>query len=118
MYSQLVSHALAERDPYDGDGDAELFETVVRLRAALPVQPTGSANGSNAHDGVYGGGDPRYGSGGVTSRVADEVAYDVALVTLCRRLGVEHDPECFDRPDVERRALERELACRGFDVTR
>jgi hypothetical protein len=118
MYSQLVSHALAEHHAYDGAGDAELFETVVRLRMVLPAELDGRADGTDGQTGAYSGEAPRDGPDGVTSRVADEVAYDVALMTFCRRLGIDHGPERFHRPDVERRTLEDELARRGYVVTR
>ncbi len=118
MYSQLVSHSLEERHTYDGAGDAELFETVVRLRTSLPVGLAGGADNGTSNVGAYGGGLRAAGPDRVTARVADEVAYDVALMTLCRRLGIDHGPERFDRPDVERRTLEDALARRGYVVTR
>ena len=47
--------------------------------------------------------------------LADQLAYDVALVRLSRQLGVASDVRAFGRPPAERLRLEAELSARGFE---
>jgi len=49
--------------------------------------------------------------------IADQVAYDVALVNLCTRLGIACDLESFAVPARERVRLETALAARGLVTT-
>lgn len=44
------------------------------------------------------------------ARLADELAYDRALVNVSRRVGIDTGPERFDVPDRERARLHRALA--------
>jgi hypothetical protein len=50
------------------------------------------------------------------SEVADQLAYDVALVRLARSLGTEWDLCRFNQPLRERRTLERALGVRGIPL--
>ena len=52
--------------------------------------------------------------GGVPAAVADQVAYDIALIALCRHAGVGFDVEEFNQPDEARGRLEEALAERGL----
>jgi hypothetical protein len=48
--------------------------------------------------------------------IADQLAYDVALIELSLRLGLEVDLTKFDQPRQERRRLEQALISRGVDL--
>jgi hypothetical protein len=50
------------------------------------------------------------------SALADQVAYDVALIELARSVGLPCDPATFDQPELRRNELDRELAARGVHV--
>ncbi|HEY3941426.1 MAG TPA: hypothetical protein VGL60_02980 [Acidimicrobiales bacterium] len=49
--------------------------------------------------------------------VADQVAYDVALIRLSREVGIECDPAAFDPPEQERARLRRVLASCGVQLS-
>jgi hypothetical protein len=95
IYAQLVSRAL--------DGDAsrartagEAFAELVRCRTRL-------------EEGIVG----RTAPGWASAAVADQLAYDVALISLARRHDIECSPLRFEHPRQERHRLERGLASRG-----
>jgi hypothetical protein len=48
--------------------------------------------------------------------LANQVAYDVALIELARSAGIACDPDTFDQPELRRSELARELAARGVHV--
>lgn len=52
----------------------------------------------------------------VYSSLATEVAYDRALISLCRANGVEVIESRFSHPSEERDRLERALATAGIDL--
>jgi hypothetical protein len=54
------------------------------------------------------------GSDGVATAVADQLAYDVALIEFARGLGIDPDPRRFDPPQLERHRLEEALVLRGI----
>ncbi len=54
--------------------------------------------------------------GSIQHELADEVAYDRALVNLCAASGVDADPTRFSHPLRERARLENALAERGVDL--
>ncbi len=49
-----------------------------------------------------------------TDVVADELAYDTALIELARRVGLECDVGDFDNPGHGRALIERNLGTRGI----
>jgi hypothetical protein len=49
----------------------------------------------------------------VTAALADQVAYDVALIRLARSVDVDCDPRNFGWPGDERQKVERTLATGG-----
>jgi hypothetical protein len=49
----------------------------------------------------------------VLGAVADELAYDIALIALTRGLGISCDVHGFDQPQHERKILEGKLQERG-----
>ena len=57
-------------------------------------------------------------TGWAASAVANQVAYDVALIELARCLGIACDPATFDRPALRRNELDRQLAERGVRLDR
>jgi hypothetical protein len=50
------------------------------------------------------------------SALANQVAYDVALIELAHTVGIGCDPDSFDQPELRRSELSRELAARGVQV--
>jgi hypothetical protein len=46
--------------------------------------------------------------------LADQVAFDVALIELARSAGIECDPAAFEQPDRSRTELIRTLMARGL----
>ena len=50
------------------------------------------------------------------SAVANQVAYDVALIDLARSVGIACEPDTFDQPEIRRNELGRELAARGVHL--
>jgi hypothetical protein len=48
--------------------------------------------------------------------LANQVAYDVALIELARAAGIACEPDTFDQPELRRSELGRELAARGVHV--
>ena len=98
MYAELLLGALAER-PYlapeatTGEGLAEVVLCRSRLNAPRPADRR-----------------ERWASGAL----ADQLAYDAALVRLARHLGVACDVRAFERPPVERLRLEAGLSAAGI----
>jgi hypothetical protein len=50
------------------------------------------------------------------SALANQVAYDVALIDLARSVGIACEPDTFDQPELRRHELNRELAARGVQL--
>jgi hypothetical protein len=48
--------------------------------------------------------------------LADQMAYDIALIRHARSLGVDCDPDRFGSPEDERKRIERLLASRGIPL--
>jgi len=55
-------------------------------------------------------------AGWAPDAVAGQLAYDLALVELARRLGIDFDVRRFDRPQEERARLEGALGARGIHL--
>jgi len=51
---------------------------------------------------------------GTATALANQFAYDVALIELARCVGLDCDPSTFDRPERRRTELRRELISRGI----
>jgi len=97
MYTDLLEAALAEVIP--GGRPTSFHQAlaeVVRRRKLL------------ASSGWHEVGRPS-----VSVALADEVAYDVALIRLARCVDVDCDPGSFGRPQGERQKVERTLASGG-----
>lgn len=100
MYTQLLEAALGALDPPDDDTTGAVLADLLQRRRRLPAGASVAAR-----------------SDWTTESVADQVAYDVALMRLCRRLEIGCDTRAFDRPQQERDRLEQALASRGVFVS-
>ncbi len=54
--------------------------------------------------------------GSAAGRLADQLAYDTALIRYCRRVGIDCSAADFGRPEAERSHLEELLAGRGIEL--
>jgi hypothetical protein len=97
VYSQLLGSALnqtpAGQESTNGDVLAELLERRSRLGANLSLYSE---------------------TDWAPDAIADQLAYDVALIGLSRRLGIEVDLTKFGQPKHERARLEQALVSRGI----
>ncbi len=97
MYTQLLGLALENRN--DADLHAmigEVFADLVRTRRLLQEVSE----------------EPR-----ALGTVADQLAYDVALIRLATSLDIDWDLSGFEQPDRERQLLEQALIERGVPLT-
>lgn len=99
MYTQLLEAVLAyEADPATQHRSQGPLADVVRLRHAMERRA-----GRN---------DP----GWALQAVADQLAYDAALVRLARKRGIDAAAEAFDIPEQGRAGLEAALISRGVNL--
>ncbi len=102
MYSQLIRSALDTRDVEFDAPIEQLHKDLLSLHASL--QRTGSEYPKHSRE--------------AAAEIAQQLAYDVAMVDLARKLGVACDLSGFDRPEEERLRLRRELSRLGIKVGR
>jgi hypothetical protein len=100
MYTHLLDAARGQRGSRTrgNGGDVALAEAKrcrSELRAGLPPGPDPDA---------------------VPVVLALEIGYDVALIELAEKLGVQTDASRFERPEHERERLEKEFAALGVDL--
>jgi hypothetical protein len=100
MYTHLLGAARGQRGSrtQDNSGDVALAEAKrcrSQLRAGLPPGPDPDA---------------------VPVVLALEIGYDVALIELAEKVGVQTDPSRFEQPERERERLEDEFAALGIDL--
>jgi hypothetical protein len=100
MYSQLLEAALDQgpatrAEPSPGEALGKLVGCRSRLAET-------ASSGS--------------GSGWLSVAIADQLAYDVALIGFARSIGIPCDFRHFEHPEAERDRLERALRSRGVDV--
>jgi hypothetical protein len=101
MYSQLLEAVLDyEEDPEVRPRSQGPLADVLRLRHAMERHATRT--------------DP----GWALQAVADQLAYDAALVRLARRRGISTDPSAFEQPERGRVALEDALMAKGVNLPR
>jgi hypothetical protein len=92
MYSELLAAASTDSTrSAQTRSPGQLLDEARRLRARLP-----GADTVDRRD--------------VPMQLADQLAYDVALVDLCRSAGIATDPAAFHHPLEARRRLEEALA--------
>jgi len=53
-----------------------------------------------------------------STALADQIAYDIALIELSRSIGIDCTTRTFDQPERRRVELQRELECRGVRLGR
>jgi hypothetical protein len=100
MYAQLLGSALDRREQLDVESTAgDALAELLRCRSDIHSEPHLKRR-----------------SGQALSGVAEQLAYDVALVGLARRLGIDCDLDHFDQPHRARHTLERALATRGVPL--
>jgi hypothetical protein len=97
MYTHILEAALHERPQAEtamtaSEALAKLLDSRQHLDAVAPEQ--GMDWSSNA--------------------LANQVAYDIALIDLARCFGLACDPSSFEQPRRRRIELERELISRGI----
>jgi predicted nucleic acid-binding protein len=59
---------------------------------------------------------PKRAAGWAANALANQVAYDVALIELAQSVGLACDPSTFDQPELRRNEVDRELAARGVHL--
>lgn len=100
MYTELLGaafgHTGSGEETTAGEALAELLRVSGRLGVASELSRTGT--------------------GWAPAAVADQLAYDVALLRLSRALGIACEPAAFDPPEPERARLEEALASRGVPL--
>jgi hypothetical protein len=98
MYSELIDAALADPETTAAtDSASSAAAEAVRCRRRLDQAGWQEADQQ-----------------GVDAVLADEVAYDVALVRYARAVGFECDTRAFGWPHTGRRQIEELLASRGI----
>jgi len=99
MYTHLLGAACVQRRlRIQDNGDVALAE-VKRCRNELKTGlPTGLSPDA------------------VPVVLAREIGYDVALIELAEKLGVQTDPSRFEQPERERKRLEEQFAALGIDL--
>jgi hypothetical protein len=101
MYSQLLEAVLSyEEDPEARARSQGPLADVLHLRHAM------DRNAART--------DP----GWALQAVADQLAYDAALIRLARRRGLPADPAHFEAPERGRAALEEGLIAKGVNLPR
>ena len=100
LYSDLLDAALRERDQSEGaPSNGEALARLVRYRHEVVWKQRSTSDRAST-----------------TPALADQMAYDVALIRYARSLGIDCDSEGFGSPQDERQRLERALASRGIPL--
>jgi hypothetical protein len=100
IYTELLSHALDQSDRDDDEPTTgEVLAIVLERRSRL------SADISSETE-----------SGWAPAAVADQLAYDIALIGLARRFGIGVDLSGFAQRQNERAQLERALETQGIHL--
>jgi hypothetical protein len=99
MYTYLLTAAVEHRRPAAGEPTpAEALSTLLHCRDRLRSWGKETDWTSTA--------------------LADQVAYDIALIDLARCVGIDCDLDTFDQPERRRLELSRELKASGIDLDR
>jgi hypothetical protein len=100
MYTQLLGAALEARAASDAAAAIESpLAEALRCRRQLAVATSASI-----------------GVDRTSAVLAHQVSYDISLMELARSVGIDCEPNEFDRPEQQRRKLEHALRSRGIDL--
>jgi hypothetical protein len=100
LYGDLVDAALRERDQSEGAlSNGETLARLVRCRHHVVWKQRSTSDREST-----------------TPALADQLAYDVALIKYARSLGIDCDSAGFGSPQDERQRLEQVLASRGIPL--
>ena len=99
IYAQLLDDALGQSDTDKPSTTGEALAQLLEIRHRLGANPQG-----------YSGED------WAPAAIADQLAYDVALIELSRRLGIAVNLAGFGQPKLERTRLEQALTARGVHL--
>jgi hypothetical protein len=100
MYTQLLDAAIGQHQhPVEGPSESSALDEVLRCRHDL-------------EHGAPEAGDPDT----VPVVLAQQIAYDVALLELALIVGIDSDPSRFDQPQLERERLERAFGALGINL--
>jgi hypothetical protein len=98
MYTHILDTAIEGRPrPKTVPTAAEALSVLSRCHARL--------NAAHPYD---------HGADWTSNALANQIAYDVALIELARCVGIACDAGAFEQPEVRRAELTRELAAHGF----
>lgn len=98
MYTQLLDAAFRQRQPTEPGGvDGAAVDELHRARTELSKVDHGDVDAE-----------------AVPILLALEIGYDIALLEVARRNGIESDPSRFEQPQQERERLEAALRRRGI----
>jgi hypothetical protein len=100
MYAHLLETALEEALRADGElNHVDVVAELIRRRAKLAEPPSSPSD-----------------SGWAPAAISDQLAYDIALITLARSIGLVCDLRRFDQPEEARRGLESAVRSRHIDL--
>jgi hypothetical protein len=95
MYAELLDAAFSERPAADSRATvSEALSALLHCRDRL---------GSSASQ-----------ADATATSLANQVAYDIALIELARAAGLDCEPNTFDQPERRRAELRTELISRGI----
>jgi hypothetical protein len=97
IYAQLLDQALGQTHSYETSTTGDALTQLLELRHRLGANLSGRTESDWA-----------------PAAVADQLAYDVALIEFSRRLGIEVNLTGFGQPQHERTRLEQALVTRGL----
>ncbi len=97
MYTQLLDAAFRQRPPTGPDAAALAVDELLRARTELSKADQEDVDAET-----------------VPVILALEIGYDIALLEVAQRNGIESDPSRFEQPQQERERLEDALRKRGI----
>ena len=98
MYTHLLTAAVEQRLPAGEPTPAEALSTLLHCRDRL------RSWGKEAD--------------WTSTALADQVAYDIALIELARCVGIDCGLDTFEQPERRRLELSQELKASGIDLDR
>ena len=97
MYTQILDVALRERPQREAEmATGEALSALLDCRQHLDLVASSER-----------------GTDWSSAALANQIAYDIALIDLARCVGLDCDPSSFDQPQRRRTDIERQLISRG-----